>query len=249
MKETTYKIDSPLFIALLADLHNQSCPTAITSLKNQKPDIICVAGDVVDGHTFGGIEKQTHALTSLKECVNIAPTFMSLGNHEQVLTGSDFAAIRDTGVVLLDNSWVEKAGLVLGGLSSGYMKNTIPDEKVAPLSTRLSKEKMASPENSVPTPDTAWLANFSKVDGYKILLCHHPEYIGLVPPSVDLVLSGHAHGGQIRFFGRGLYAPDQGWFPKLTSGVHDGRLVISRGLSNPFRLPRIFNPYEIVYIS
>ena len=249
MKETFYNVNAPLKIALLADLHNHPCPQAIDCLHRQKPDIICIAGDMVDGHTLGGIEKQTHALTSLTECVNIAPTFMSLGNHEQVLTGSDFATIRDTGVVLLDNSWVEKDGLVLGGLSSGYMKNTIPDEDAAPLSTRLSKEKMASPENSVPSPDTAWLANFAKVDGYKILLCHHPEYISLIPPTVNLVLSGHAHGGQIRFFGHGLYAPDQGWFPKLTSGVHDGRLVISRGLSNPFHVPRIFNPYEVVYIN
>ena len=124
-----------------------------------------------------------------------------------------------------------------------------PEMHIPKISTRLSKEKKASPENSVPKPDTAWLAYFAKVDGYKILLCHHPEYISFIPSAVKLVLSGHTNGGQIRFFGRGLYAPDQGWFPKLTAGIHDGRLVISRGLSNPFRVPRIINPYEVVYIS
>ena len=60
-------------------------------------------------------------------------------------------------------------------------------------------------------------------------------------------LREHAHGGQIRLFGHGLFAPGQGWWPELTSGVHDGRLVISRGLSNTAALvPRLFNPTEIV---
>ena len=87
-----------------------------------------------------------------------------------------------------------------------------------------------------------------KQPGYKILLSHHPEYwTFLKRRSVDLVLSGHAHGGQIRLFGHGLFAPGQGWWPELTSGVHDGRLVISRGLSNTAALvPRLFNPTEIV---
>ena len=107
-----------------------------------------------------------------------------------MLTGSDFAAIRDTAVVLLDNSWVEKDGLVLDGLSSGYMKNTIPDEKGSTIIDPPIKRKKASPENSVPSPDTAWLAIFAKVEVYKILLCHHPEYISMIPPTVNLVLSG-----------------------------------------------------------
>ena len=84
---------------------------------------------------------------------------------------------------------------------------------------------------------------------------HHPEYIRFIPPSVELVFSGHAHGGQWRFYDlrkkawRGVYAPDQGIVPELTGGIVDGRLVISRGLSNPAGIPRIQNEPEIVYIE
>ena len=66
---------------------------------------------------------------------------------------------------------------------------------------------------------------------------------------IDLVVSGHAHGGQWRFFGRGVFAPGQGLFPKYTAGVHDDRLVISRGLKKTVMPPRIFNPLEIVVID
>ena len=71
---------------------------------------------------------------------------------------------------------------------------------------------------------------------------------------IDLVLSGHAHGGQIRLFGQGLYSPGQGPLPRYTGGVFKGphgRLVISRGLANtaPPPIPRLFNPREVVIID
>ena len=70
---------------------------------------------------------------------------------------------------------------------------------------------------------------------------------------IDLVLSGHAHGGQMRLFGHGLYAPGQGWLPEFTSGMYkgeNGSLVISRGLANTASpVPRIFNEQEIVYVE
>ena len=67
---------------------------------------------------------------------------------------------------------------------------------------------------------------------------------------IDLTVSGHAHGGQWRFLGRGVYAPDQGLFPKYTSGLHENRLVISRGVANSVPLvPRFFNPCEVVTVT
>ena len=83
-------------------------------------------------------------------------------------------------------------------------------------------------------------------------MCHHPEYYEWYPiiKSADLVLSGHAHGGQWRFFGRGVYAPGQGLWPKYTKGVYDGRLVVSAGCSNSTTpVPRLFNPSEVVFVS
>ena len=102
--------------------------------------------------------------------------------------------------------------------------------------------------------ESAWLDIFENQDGYKVLLCHHPEYWSLREPwlsekRIDFVLSGYAHGSQVRFFGRGLYTPGQGWFPKYTGGVYDGKRIISRGLANTAGVPRVFNQLEIVYLE
>lgn len=106
-----------------------------------------------------------------------------------------------------------------------------------------------------PRPELNWLGDFTEQRGYRILLSHHPEYYPqyLKDLKIDLVLSGHCHGGQWRYYSpfrkvwQGIYGPGQGLFPRLTSGVHDGKLVVSRGLSNPSIVPRINNPTEIIY--
>ena len=91
-------------------------------------------------------------------------------------------------------------------------------------------------------------------DSFKILLSHRPELFDVyVDHSMDLVLSGHAHGGQFRipFFG-GLVAPNQGFFPKFDSGVYEQdntKMVLSRGIGNSIIPIRINNPPEIVYID
>ena len=95
------------------------------------------------------------------------------------------------------------------------------------------------------------LSDMEAEPGVKVLMCHRPEdYIRYLRGSrVDLVLSGHAHGGQIRLGGQGLYAPGQGFFPKYTHGVADGRMIISAGASNPSPVPRIGNPREVLLIE
>ena len=101
-------------------------------------------------------------------------------------------------------------------------------------------------------PDLAFLKVFSEQAGIKILLCHYPHYYEkyVKATNVSLMLSGHAHGGQWRIFGRGVYAPHQGLFPKYTSGLHDGRHIISRGAANNVKpIPRFFNPCEVLKID
>lgn len=101
------------------------------------------------------------------------------------------------------------------------------------------------------------LEEYESLDGYKILLSHHPEYWSLESPflsqkKINLVLAGHAHGGQIKIGNQGLYASGQGWFPQYTSGIHRGQygsMIISRGLSNPVKVTRIFNNPEIVSVQ
>ncbi len=99
---------------------------------------------------------------------------------------------------------------------------------------------------------TEWLDEFAALPQYHILLCHHPELYSplLKERNIELIVSGHAHGGQIRIGGKGLYAPGQGFFPKYTKGVYDKRLVVSAGLSdNGGIIPRVNNPTEVVVLE
>ena len=100
------------------------------------------------------------------------------------------------------------------------------------------------------TPGLAFLDRFAAAPGYRLLLSHHPEYYDpyLRDRHFDLTVSGHAHGGQWRLFGRGVYAPGQGLFPRYTSGFYDdGHLLVSRGVK-PSLLPRFGNPREILLL-
>ena len=100
-------------------------------------------------------------------------------------------------------------------------------------------------------PNKDALQEFAQAAEYRILLCHHPEYFMpyIKETNVELTVCGHAHGGHWRFLGRGVYAPGQGLFPKYTSGVLENRCVISRGLANHTRIPRICNPTELIIIE
>ncbi|MCR5090266.1 MAG: metallophosphoesterase [Oscillospiraceae bacterium] len=260
MQETFYKVNIPFKAALIADLHDQPYDAVLASLRRRQPGMIFIPGDLIYGTvppTGLKIDK-THVLPFLEHCAEIAPTFFSLGNHEWMLRDEDLARIEKTGASVLDNRWLVSNGIAVGGLSSGrhseYRKfcEACPTEP----STLMKTSNPLYPYmefyaylNKV-TPRLNWLCDFEAFDGYKLLLSHHPEYypLCLKDRKIDLILSGHAHGGQWRFFGRGLFAPGQGLFPKLTSGVVDGRLVISRGLANMAPVPRLFNPPELVYL-
>lgn len=132
---------------------------------------------------------------------------------------TDLTEIIATGCILLNNQEVHFGKLMIGGLSSNA--------------------------------DFHWLSKFSSLPNWKLLLCHHPEYYKkhLKRHNIDLIVSGHAHGGQIRLGNRGLFAVGQGPFPKYTAGVHDNRLVVSRGIGNHTFVPRIRNRPEVVLIT
>ena len=251
MTETIYHLPVPATVALLADLHDRPYFSIIQSLSDHRPAIICIAGDVVfgdppkDGRLL--IQTQEYVLPFLRACCSLAPTFLSLGNHELALCEEDLQRIRDTGCLLLDNSWTTYNGMVLGGLTSHLVLDfrRLREKKHERYPDRGSKPRV------IKEPETGWLEEFERQAGYRILLCHHPEYYPryLKRRDIDLVLSGHAHGGQWRIGSQGIFAPSQGLFPRLTDGVHDGRLVISRGLSNRAPVPRLNNPPEIVYVQ
>ena len=94
------------------------------------------------------------------------------------------------------------------------------------------------------------LSALEREQGVRILLCHKPEWYWkyLRSRDLDLVVAGHAHGGQIRLGHQGVYAPGQGLFPKWTRGVVDHRMIISAGAGNPAHMPRWGNPCEVLLI-
>ena len=98
---------------------------------------------------------------------------------------------------------------------------------------------------------TDWLSDMQSQEGFRLLLCHHPEYYERYVKrfALDLTVSGHAHGGQWQFFGRGVYAPGQGLFPRYTNGFYDEqRLLVSRGLADRYHIPRLGNPKQTVLL-
>lgn len=212
-------------LALVADLHNKVPNGLLEVLEEEKPDAVLVTGDVVHSR-----EKYENGLAFLRDCASRFFTCCSLGNHE-FKYGADFREeIQNSGAVLLDNAYIRFGELVIGGLTTGF-----------------AYEKQGT-FRPTPTPRLDWLADFSKQEGYKILLSHHPEYFPLLRSyDMDLILSGHAHGGQWRLFGIPVFAPGQGLFPRYTSGLYGGKMFVSRGLTNTVPLPRIGNPTELVF--
>lgn len=138
---------------------------------------------------------------------------------------------------MLDNTWMRLDGnIIIGGMTSPFVTEW-RDTHQTVLNYAL--------------PVTTWLDEFEEQDGFKILFDHHPENHERATKdrNIDLILSGHAHGGKIRIFNQGRYASHQGFFPKYTACVYDDRFVVSRGLSNISKIPRLWNPTEFVYIK
>ena len=247
MKKTFYSIagdrfEKKLTLALVSDLHGQDPHRAIEALTEERPDYILLAGDIFERLDCAEGDEYKNALLLLTEAVKIAPTVYCTGNHEDGGVRSwhskwkhtvkqrayDSRARRDienSGAVFIEDGFVLKGGIAFGGLMSGII-------------------------NEGKEPRTEWLDGFCGLDAPRVLICHHPEYYEkyLKDRDIDLIVSGHAHGGQWRFFGRGVFAPGQGLFPKYTRGVHDGRFVISTGLKKGI-IPRFFNPSEVVFIK
>ena len=274
-----------LTIALITDFHDRPAERILRLVAAQRPDLIAVAGDLIDGYEMMAAEPaalqewqrmprsvfrvEKNALSLLYGLVRIAPTYYGLGNHEWFLSGSDYQRIKRTGVTLLDNAFTEAIRLpsgkpvCIGGLTSAtimryraYLEEYPERKGYYPIYEKHHPHRWWARPMTMPRLDYGFLDAFEQADGYKILLCHHPEYWTVRPSMlasrrIDLTLSGHAHGGQIRLFGRGVFAPGQGLFPYYTAGLHrrgNNRLIISRGLANTTWVPRIANQPELVVI-
>lgn len=174
------------------------------------------------------LETQKNVLPFLSACAAIAPTFLSLGNHEWMVDQEDLATLTATGVTVLDNEWksitVDGKEVILAGLTSGYVTDYRRFRSESSSSDRYPHQESISGIGGAVhardhKPETEWLNAFAAQTGFHILLSHHPEYLPLIPSSIELILSGHAHGGQWRVFNHGVWSPGQGWWLKWTRGI------------------------------
>ena len=227
---TQYHVPAPMLsrtyrLALVSDLHNCRWQQTADAIFSTQPDAVVIAGDLMENIGCGG----DRALEFLDKVAAKFPVFYGLGNHEKFLGESDFSRIRETGAVLLVNASASFEELTIGAVGPELRGNS----------------------GEIADIHRSFLSAFEKEEGYRILLCHRPEWYFRAIRDLDipLVLSGHAHGGQIRLFGRPIFSPGQGLFPKYAQGMHEGRLIVSRGLGNSPRIPRLFNRPEVAIIT
>lgn len=244
-------IQQPAKIVVLADLHGKvygdQNDVLYEKVRSQEPDAIVLLGDLFPSPAKMTQSDLDYVLDLTVELQQMAQVYFAMGNHEKSYTqqyGADWISeIAATGAMVLDEDWenVEIGGntIRLGGtMGHGYLFG------------RTEREFKAAPEYHV-------LYGLEHSPYPAILLSHMPDTVALSDGKerwhIDLVLSGHTHGGVIRvpFLG-GLYAPMQGWWPPYDYGDmmlnEQMRMIITSGLSGHDNVPRIFNLPEICVI-
>ncbi len=226
-------------IAQVSDLHNtelgENNKNLLAMLRSARPDIIVITGDLIDSrNTDVGI-----ALSFTEEAMKIAPCYYVTGNHEARV--SQYNTLREglmeLGVIILENAWVE--------IQQGGEKITLMGVDDPSFQT----DYLFGDEEAVMT-QTLNNLTWDK-DSYTILLSHRPELFDVYEyMGVDLVFSGHAHGGQFRLpFVGGLVAPNQGFFPEYDSGLYtknNTAMLVSRGIGNSIIPIRFNNRPEVI---
>ncbi len=228
-------------LVVVSDLHNTIYPGSQQALAGvilgEKPDAVLVTGDFFDEHGDAqGARLLAGALQGRVAC------YYTPGNHEYraPLPEATFRQLGDLGCVVLRNRAalvrLGHANVVLAGLDDPERAKIDEGYDWETALAHLGEEVAGLP-------------------GYRILLAHRPDAIDEYRQmDFDLILSGHAHGGQWRIPGwiNGVYAPGQGLFPRYAGGLYlldDLAFIVSRGLSNNTWVPRIFNPPELVVIE
>ena len=235
--EETPKVSTPVRLAVVADLHSawygEGQAELLELIEDQRPDLLLLAGDIVDDKL-----PPEGAETLLQRLGTLYPCYYVTGNHEH--WSGEAAAIKEQirsyGIQIMEGDTVvaDCGGqkLCLSGV----------DDPSAASDDSLWKGQL---ESCMEARDEAL---------YSILLSHRPERTDEYAASgFDLVLCGHAHGGQVRIPGliNGVYAPDQGFFPAYAGGRYslgDTVMIVSRGLSKKI-LPRIYNRPELVIVD
>ena len=235
------KVEQPFRIVLVSDMHScnygENAQLLITAIEDQHPDLVLLSGDIFDDDL-----PDDNAAALLEGIGGQYPCYYVTGNHEYWSGSEGFAQkmhiVDENHITRLDNASVtlEDIGINLCGVND-------PDAYKA---------------GNYSECETA-LENVAQVaanGNFTILLSHRPEqFENYCRYLFDLVLTGHAHGGQWRlpFLSNGIFAPNQGLFPKYTCGIHrqgGTQMIVSRGLAKEStRIPRFYNRPELVVID
>lgn len=242
------ELTEPIRILQLTDLHSHSFgennENLIQLVLQQKPDLICMTGDMVDRES----ENEAVVCDLIRRLSSHFPVCYCFGNHEMSYMESNGTSmtplLEEAGAVVLDTSYLDitirEQPIRIGGYHGYYRQ---------PGMLTSNEEQFRK--------ELDFAVSFEDTDLFKLLLCHVPtpwvdwEYVNKYP--VDLVLSGHYHGGQIRLPVLGpLYAPYVGLFPDYTEGLFEGTeatCILSRGLGSSPGIPRLNNLPEVVVID
>lgn len=222
-------------IAHVSDLHNAQMgkhnKKLLALLEEAQPDMIAITGDMIDSRRT---DIDT-ALAFAAEAIKIAPCYYVSGNHESRI--AEYEKLR-SGLAALGVTVLEDARVVVHKAGQAITLIGVKDpafSSCADMGTRLQQLIDAQ-------------------DSYTILLSHRPELFDTyVQHGTDLVLSGHAHGGQVRLpFVGGLFAPHQGLFPEYDSGLYardSTSMIVSRGIGNSLFPLRFNNRPEVILIT
>ena len=229
-------------IAHVSDLHNAEMGDGneklLAMLRDGEPNLIAITGDLIDSRNTD-VEV---ALRFAEEAVRIAPCYYVTGNHEARV--SEYSELKEglteLGVVVLEDERVE--------LEQSGERITL----IGVNDPSFQTDYLFVDSETVMQGSLQELIN--KDDGYTVLLSHRPEPFKVyVESGANLVLSGHAHGGQFRLpFVGGLVAPNQGLFPEYDAGLYSEgstNMIVSRGIGNSILPFRFNNRPEVIIIE
>ena len=229
-------------IAHISDLHNAEMGkdngNLLAMLKEAEPDIIAITGDFIDSRNTD-IEI---ALQFAEKAAHIAPCYYVTGNHEAIVPEYDEfrSGLTKLGIVVLEDERIDlemndETITLIGVNDPSFKFDDFFDDAELVMKNQLREL-------------------VKKDDGFTLLLSHRPELFDLyVDSGIDLVLSGHTHGGQFRLpFVGALVAPNQGLFPKYDAGLYSAEstnMIVSRGIGNSIIPFRINNRQEVILIE
>lgn len=236
------KINLPLKIALVTDLHSckygEGQKTLIDAVNSEEPDLVLLGGDIFDDKI-----PDENTKIFLQAISNKYPTYYVSGNHEYWSRRVDGMLdwLRDNNVEVLD---AKTMSININGQTISLSGVDDPDVKIF---TDKKKDFYDQLEEVGVSKDDEF---------FTILLAHRPAFVDeYTKYNFDLILCGHAHGGQWRipYILNGVLAPDEGWLPSYAGGLYNfdnSQMIVSRGLAREStRVPRVFNRPELVIIE